>query len=397
MMDLEFVTTMKAKNNNDLLVKGFIYLLFACVLIISCKRHVNINDNYGLNNNRIKFIGFDSIVFKIDGLSFQYARAIQYFEDSINKHFTYFNSKNRSIYFFDYSTKKQDFIWNTEDYDGIFDSYYIINTDSIFLFNTKQKILSLYNMNGNFKDKFVFETKEMITDSAILPFPYLETSLPLVCYEGSLYLTGYHVGEFEGLNLQRKTVYKYSMQNKNLKHIIDFPDLYNNYNWGTTYFYTTSSTYNPSIHSLILNYPLCHDLFVYNLKTEKGKYVNAGSSHIESIEPFSKDKKDFADLDTRVKYYLGNASYTSVYYDKYKNIYYRLAALPLQFIDENIQDCWEKRKYSLIILNNNFEYVGEVSLTGILPTHVFVAKNGIHIQAFSNDDIMKFKIINVVI
>jgi hypothetical protein len=377
---------------------AFIYFLFACILlIISCKKQVNMNENYGINNNRIEFIGFDSIIFRIDDLSLQYASTIQYFEDSIKQYFTYFNSTNRSIYFFDYSSKKQDFIWNAEKSDNIFDSYYIVNKDSIFLFNTKNKILSLYNIDGNFKDKFVLETEEMITDSAILPYPYLDTSLPLICYEGNLYLTGYHVGEFEGLNLQRKTVYKYSVQNKNLKYIIDFPDLYNNYNWGTTYFYITSSTYNPAIHSLILNFPLCHDLFVYNLLTGKGKYVNAGSAYIKSIEPFSNDKKDFADSNTRLEYYLENASYTSVFYDKYKNIYYRLAALPIQFTDGNIQDSWKKRKYNLIILNNSFEYIGELSLNGILPTNVFIAENGIHIQAFSNDDIMKFKIINVII
>ena len=117
---------------------AFIYFLFACILlIISCKKQVNMNENYGINNNRIEFIGIDSIIFRIDDLSLQYASTIQYFEDSIKQYFTYFNSTNRSIYFFDYSSKKQDFIWNAEKSDNIFDSYYIVNKDSIFLFNTK--------------------------------------------------------------------------------------------------------------------------------------------------------------------------------------------------------------------------------------------------------------------
>lgn len=379
--------------NRICIIFFYVSIISACI-VVSCKNDVNPNKNYGVLANEIEFVKYDSIVFSIDNLSLPYNNTIQYFEDSVKKYFTYLNSYNRSIYFFDYQDKKKDFVWNKVPYDHLFDSYFITNKDSIFLFNTKNKVLYLYNLAGTFKAKFNL-AHEMTTDSTILPFPYINTSLPLVVNDSNLYITGYHVGEFEGENKKRKTVHKYDIQNEQLSLMINYPDLYNKFNWGITYYYMTSSTYNPRNHSLIVNFPLSHDLYIYNLVNEKGVYKFSASNYIESIEPFSNDKSDFIDPGARLKYYLENASYVSVYYDIYKNVYYRIAALPMHGEDIRDRDHWQKRQYKLIVMDDNFDYKGEIDLEGILPENVFITDTGLHIQVFSNDSEMKFKIINV--
>ncbi|WP_321977930.1 DUF4221 family protein [Aureibaculum sp. 2210JD6-5] len=353
--------------------------------------------NYGVTKNKIKQIGYDSIIFKIDDSSLQYSNSIQYYDGFENNQFTYFNSTNNSIYFLDYLTKKQDSIWDNTISNHIFDSYTIKNKDSIFLFSTTNKKLYLYNLRGDFKKEFDL-SQETINDSTILPYPYMSTNLPLVSHKGSLYLTGYQVGElFTGGrgHKQRKTILKLDTDDKQLSYHINYPDLYNKFNWGATYYYMTSSTYNPLTQSLIVNFPISHNLYVYDLVSEKGRYVYAGSSYIKSIEPFSKDKSDFVDSNKRLIYYITNSSYISIFYDRYKDVYYRISALPMQKKEIVGKDYWKKRQFQLIVLDNNFETLGEISINNIIPENIFINEKGIHLQNFSNEDEMKFKIINI--
>lgn len=370
-------------------------LLFLSILLLffSCNRNVNVNEFYNLNRNKLE-IREDSIMFEIDSVSLPYSTTIQYVNDSLVDYFTYFNQNTNSIYFFNYNTREQNFIWSPSDsLNYSFDSHFIVNMDSIFVFSTKNKILYLYNINGTVKDVFHL-THEMIDDSIVYPLPYLETRIPLVCFNNNIYLTGFQVGEFDP-KLARKSLIKYSIQNEQLSFLVDFPSIYDDYNWGITYYNMTNSTYNPESHQLILNFPLSHNLLVYDLNTNKEKYVYAGSSYIRNIKPYSKNKEDFVDSNTRIEYYLENSSYVSVFYDTYKKIYYRISALPVEYNAYNSRQCWQTRQYQIIVLNSSFEYIGEVGLSGIIPENAFITKDGICIQVFSDDDVMKFKIINI--
>ncbi|HYQ56392.1 MAG TPA: DUF4221 family protein, partial [Draconibacterium sp.] len=317
----------------------------------------------------------DSFIIRIDSLSLPYSNTIQYYSDSLKNYLTYFNQGTNSIYFINYESKQTEFVWNKSRSVQSYDSYFLVNSDSIFLFNTKKKLLDRYNLDGEHISRYDFKY-DMIQDSTILPFPYLTTSLPLIVNKDNLYLSGYHVGEFGEMPFHRKTIIRYNDSENKINFLVDYPAIYNSYNWGITYYYITSVCFNSNKNLIIVNFPLSHELYVYDLIKEEGSYLYASSKHIKAIEPFSRDKNDFIDSKDRLKYYLTNASYSSVFYDKYKNIYYRIAALPMEDKDILNRDFWKKRKYTVIFLNERFEYLGERFLGGILPENIFINENG---------------------
>lgn len=370
-------------------------IIFYCMFVfISCKHDVNSNNSYKKHLIKINDVYYDSITFHLDSLSLPYSKMFQYYEDSIKEYFTYFNSHTNSIYLFDYKTKKQEAIFNCSTFSRDINSYFIHNKDSILLLDSKRNVLFL--VDKSWTDCTSINLKhEMINDSVIFPYQYIEPSLPPVIYNNSIYIMGYHVGEFFEYNVPRKVIMKNNFKTTGSDFLINLPGIYNEFNWGTTYNYIISSTYNPIEHLIILNFPIYHDLYVYDLDTEKGRYVQAGSNFIKSIEPYSVNKKDILDSNERQKYYLENHSYESVFYDKYKNIYYRIAAFPISNSEVKRNDAWKKRQYNLIILSSDFKYLGELAMKGVLPDNVFINKSGFHIQTFSDDNEINFRIINI--
>jgi len=370
----------------------FVFLL-ATAILYSCNGFNSANKNpyYQKLQNNIQNVNYDSIAFKLDSLSLPYNSTMQYIDDSLNSYFSFFNEVNQSIYYYNYNSKDLDKIWKVNYSDTKFDAHYIVSHDSIFLYNSGSCMLYLFNYEGVLLNQFHFNPFE--TDSIVLPYPYLRTYLPIISTDDNLYLSGYMLGE---TNAEfRKTTFKYDTNKNKVEYLIDFPEIYNKYNWGATYYYVISKSYNPDENKIIISFPLCHDLYLYNLEEKTVSNYYSGSNYIDNIKPYSANKTENIDAKKRLDYYIENSSYVLVFYDKYKKLYYRIAALPLDNTNESKGSIWKERQYSLIVLDADFNHLGEIPLSNIVAESGFVSREGIHLQTFSNDDLIRFKIINI--
>ena len=87
-----------------------------------------------------------------------------------------------------------------------------------------------------------------------------------------------------------------------------------------------------------------------------------------------------------------NLSYGAIHYDRYRDVYYRLAFLPDPEID--VQDEALRKPMEIIVLNNRFEVIGKSRIEDDLywVNQCFVSPDGFHIQVKSDDDdILCFK------
>ncbi len=321
-----------------------------------------------------------------------YSQTVQFYEENKCKWLTFFNDHSNEIYFYKYLTREFDFKWKLKIDSIKYDCHYIKNLDSIFVYNTGNSVLYLTNLKGNTTSRFDFS--HIWPDSVILPYPYLKTKAPLIVFKQHLILSGYQAGEFPGLNLSRKILEYYDSKINAQSFEIISPQLYNRFNWGQTYYYNVSHTYNEKDNLVIISFPILHWIYVYNLLDRTTCFEEFGSNLIRNIRPYSKNKNIFPDSNERLKYFLENPSYGSIYYDKYKQVYYRFAALPIEEMKTYSSDVWEKRQYSLLIYSRDFKYLGETILLNIMPETCFITENGIHIQQPSNDNELKFILFN---
>lgn len=92
--------------------------------------------------------------------------------------------------------------------------------------------------------------------------------------------------------------------------------------------------------------------------------------------------------------YLRKYAYSNILYDKYAKLYYRFIRLPYEPETDNLDIEITKKPIAVIILDENFNIVGESELpiARYYPMHSFVDSEGLHINVVSeDDDYMTFK------
>ena len=112
---------------------------------------------------------------------------------------------------------------------------------------------------------------------------------------------------------------------------------------------------------------------------------------IEYIKPYATSKEEVSIMDEyRVfEWYMNTPSYEGVFYDKYRELYYRIARLP----DTNykIGNRGNNKPIIIIVLDSQLHYLGEE----ILPpakegnyriNNCFVSKDGLNIQVLTDDE-----------
>lgn len=228
-------------------------------------------------------------------------------------------------------------------------SYSLSDNYNVVLINYHGKILNKFNLSPNKSINISLCEKKRH------PSCHLYGTNGNTRYNDYFYYAAYNIGEnkisgklFSGGKLNIKT--------GRFEYFTEFPAIYNSYNWGAIYYYFPYITTNDH-GQLIISYPACHDLYIYNLKNGKNEIVNGGSSLFSTIKPFSNKKELVLELKAEyTKYFDLNYAYGIISYDKKRKMYYRETLFPEENYGKSSKNI---RKKSIIVLDNKFNFLGE--------------------------------------
>lgn len=220
------------------------------------------------------------------------------------------------------------------------------------LINGKGKILKKYNLNPS-KHINIFEC-----GGDRVSYCYLQGTIANTRHNNSFYYAAQSMGESK-ISGKLFSAGKLNLKDGTTEFLTEYPSIYHKYNWGAMYYYFPSLTINDN-KQLIISYPVSHKLYVYDLITEKKESVNGGSSLFLKISPFSNKKEEKPELKSEyTKYYQLNYAYGGIAYDKKRKLYYRLVLHPNKNYGETADPT---RKKSIIVLDENFNFLGEAFL-----------------------------------
>ncbi len=277
--------------------------------------------------------------------------------------FGWCNLKN-SIKKFDFQKRVfydecQSEIKNFDKYEAIVS----VGSDSLFCFawqdnwnanliNGRGKILRQYNLKPSKYSNFLECDKNRTS------YCYLKKTISPTCYKGKLYYATQSMGE-DKVKGKLFSSARLDLKNGGTEFVTEFPSIYHQYNWGAISHYFPAVTMNDK-EQLVISYPACHKLYVYDLNTNTQKVVNGGSSLFEKVKPFSKEKKYREELrDEYAKYYQTNYVYGDIAYDKKRKVYYRMVWHPKK---DYGKQAFSARDNSILVLDEQFNFLGEVVL-----------------------------------
>jgi hypothetical protein len=165
-----------------------------------------------------------------------------------------------------------------------------------------------------------------------------------------------------------------------------------------------SYTLNEQRRVVIHNFSF--DNHLYLRETESAtiqKKIIANSKHFSEIKPWQRqfDPNDQTNNTRDQEFYIQNPSYKSIIYDKWRDVYYRFVERGVELKDTKGNfNTWYDKKPSVIILNSEFEVLGETDLLQSMYriSDAFVGEKGLYIAANNeknpkyNEDEMVFDI-----
>src|SRR5690606_26614167 len=163
---------------------------------------------------------------------------------------------------------------------------------------------------------------------------------------------------------------------KEKKHFVKAP---NSYQEGNSF--GSFDVYNcvGGDNELIFSFPSNDSLFVYK-DFKLVKKVYAGNFKKHEFQPYDVSKNN--NLALKRKYNITKPFYQKVVYDSYRNLFYRVFKKESPYLNE---DGTVKRDYnwSLIVLNYNFEVIGELpfSSTEYSPLVIAPCRKGVIISS----------------
>jgi len=297
------------------------------------------------------------LYFPFDSVSGFDIKSLLIFNDGLDKYFVYYNSKINVIYFYEFNQQNFSFSILLEEegvngvgsnVNGIFlhslDSIFIISDYAISLINAKSEVIErfAFDQMGSFDFGFTLEAGTKQNIYKIKNELYVGISSELDPFIPASFSIGNQV--------LLKIDFEYGIATTHF----DFPEMYK------------ENTYSPNYSNIYFSYNEDNNIFIFSFPSDPklhlfsfGNYpllVDAKSRYFDHIEPMKDDdmREDFM---TYTKHYLTNFSYGPIYYDKFRDIYYRFVEHPVSEFDFNNRN-WLKR-CSIILIDKDFNVIGE--------------------------------------
>lgn len=385
----------------------FSYFLFLFLAGCSSDQVKLVNKKQNSLESSVKLEVIIEKKFSLDNETAPKAQYTQLFESSDSvRYFTFLNKYNNTIYFYDYSTqrffKKLEYKNRGPEAIQNISAYYIKSLDSIYLYckplpivilvNDKGKVLQRISLIGDrHNPKWFFHYPQYFP---LTVTPFIETSEELL-------LPGQFMGSSTNFLIDFfKFTARINLKTHNLSFSFLYPqDLYDpSYNWEGRLFTEIFAELHPDGNKLILSFPISHDLYIADLKSEEYQKVFAGSNFAGTISSIDRNPRKTSDR-MSLDHFVLIDTYSTIKYDKYRKIYYRFLLNAIQKDSE--RSYWREKPVTIIVMDENFNYLGETAIgKGEVEWYwqnSFVTKEGLNIEYIirDNEDSLILKIFSL--
>ena len=343
------------------------------------------------------------VTLTLDSVSPHFSSPPQLFQDKATDS-TYLLVKNhlfRSIDFYSFPSGMliRRVIPEVEGQNGVGEltGFQVLNRDSILIISHYEFSISIIDWNAKLINKLYAPSKTINLRVDGNKQATLLDSILHVPFED---FTNY--GMVEGFTRNINTMYRINLNDGSFTSIVGYPSVYQD-KLTSMYFikqYSITFPY-PGKNLFIISYPLYSNLvLVKNEVIDSTKSASIGEFHPIRPVNFELVPPEHGNHET---HFYGNFSYGKIAYDESNKVYYRLVWHPAKELnlmskdyDEAFENITSKRAFSIIVLNEEFEKIGEQKFSQphhFDPNMSFVADGGLHIYEKSdNPDEMRFRV-----
>ncbi|GAA3989991.1 hypothetical protein GCM10022210_49320 [Mucilaginibacter dorajii] len=307
--------------------------------------------------------------------------------------FAYLNDETGSIYLNDFQTKKiikkiQIQGADLKKYKKAFQGLYYHNKDTIFLFSYTPKV-TMINDRGKILRIYSLPKEKGEGNKLFFRGFYVSTSIQPYLFENRLFINSIVVGDVKSGESRKVQMILDLKTGRDSIGKVCFPDAYQNKNYGGLHYDIYSVCYNPKFNIAVYSFPAHKKVILSNLFKNNIVNVLAESQFINDFTLYDEDQYKDAVSEPVGEYFMTTPTYGSIFYDKYRDVYYRLALLPVKERNVNYEQKNPPTKnISLIVFDKDFKYLGEKLLekNRYWSSNAFVSKEGLNIQNRTNSD-----------
>lgn len=369
----------------------FLFTATAFIMLSSCNS--NKTDNYQLKESNIN---------KSFNLDSNTKNSLYFLAPYTNKegkeYLTFQNGKKNEILFYDINTCQLLFKIEPEiegnNGVGRFLGYYIQNLDSIYLTNYDFQEIAIIDKNAIVKDKINYEKADN------------GTPLSLFCFITHVYRPATVIGRkmyiYSGPNRWVENAPVAAILDLDTKSIQALPFTYPQYE---------GSKLKSKQYGWENDYSRCFDgkRFIYSFDYEEDLYVTSSINH-DSIYRVKAKSKFISQLNWPPEFgydpdrLCTNPRYGNILYDKYRNVYYRIAypKTEINWAKEKVRSMelleYGGKSFSIIILDKDLNYIGETKFPDYTYNSklILIMKDGVYISnshymnSDFSDDLLSF-------
>lgn len=293
----------------------------------------------------------DTMHFSLGDNTFNKVASSTYFVYNGNEYFSFFDSKSKSINIYDF--KKQNLIkridvkeWLKE---GLVEtSVYVLNFDSICVNN--QKYVRLFDSSGTKKKELPIQEKPF------LAFASFNNSTPPVFTNNTMFTKAEpELSKVSNSDLKKmRVMYRFDLLHDYKSIEYNLPKLYLDSLY--SYFFIESAYCYNNKDRFIFSFAADTNIYETDLKNYQTAYNGRSQYQASTISPIQKNE-DVSTGEAVMKNFMTRDSYGSIFYDRYRNRYLRIAKFKLT--EQEYKSKTSRKRQSLIIFDENLHIIGE--------------------------------------
>ncbi|WP_073097573.1 DUF4221 family protein [Cyclobacterium lianum] len=358
------------------MIRRNLFYLTWFFFLISCKDHRNLDQNAREFSPKLTLIANDTLTFSVGS---QFNVHTRYVRKCLIKNKPYLGAVNEisnDLEFFALSEEGENFKVNFQldgpNGVGKLKAFEIISDSTLLIASTYRIRLYVTDFDGNLLR--TIKTNEIERKGKPFVQTYY-THQPLIHDKrsDSFYVyTGVDT-DFRGPGIWSGTMFL-KMPNEidsPPKHVFELSSYFNDFVYGA--FFSHNSHVLMENRYLVMSIPFYNNILIYNLEREEVKEMEAGSKHFGDALPW-----DSPSFGRDEEFYVSSNSYREVAYDDDNKLLYRMAYRAVEYVGpDGDRRNWDNKLPSVIIINKDFEKVGEIDLPeNTVYTRTYFTHNG---------------------